>query len=106
MTQYMQEKIEKIERPTTAWVLFALAFVFVSAYAYFVNGAIGNIISAGEMQTNITELSSAVCISEGELLAAETAINMEYARARGFQESPTGAVYVAKRHSASLSLNK
>lgn len=106
MTQYMQEKIEKIEQPTTAWILLALVFVSVSAYAYFVNGTIGNIISAREMQTSVTELSSAVGGLEGELLAAKTVIDMEYARILGFQESLAGPVYVAKRPSAELSFNK
>ena len=46
MTQYVQEKVEKMENSVVAWVFLSLIITLSCVYAYFLNGTIQNIVEA------------------------------------------------------------
>lgn len=106
MTQYVQAKIEKMEQPVAAWILISIMFVLVCAYAYFVNGAIANIVAAKDMQDEFVQLAGSVGNLERQFLTTKTGINMEYAYSRGLRESPAGPIYITKQPYLSLSFNR
>ncbi len=106
MTQYVQEKIEKVEQPMTTWALLVMAVVLAYAYAYFINSAIANVVFAKETETSIAEFSSSISSMEGELFSAKAGINIEYARTMGFAEPAAGPVYILRQPSVSLSFNR
>ncbi|MEK7607856.1 MAG: hypothetical protein AAB484_02980 [Patescibacteria group bacterium] len=106
MTQYVQAKIETMEQPMTAWIFLSIAFLFISAYVYFVNGAITYIVATKNMHAEIAQLASSVGNLEGQFLSTKTEINIEYARSIGFIESLVEPTYIAKRPSISLSFNR
>lgn len=106
MTQYVQERVERIERPVTAWALLAIIFGLVCIYAYFVNGAIMNAVLAKEMRAEISSLTSSVGSLEAEYLAAKSSVSLESALASGFGESQSDTIYIAKRATTPLSFNR
>lgn len=106
MTQYVQERVERMERPVTAWALLAIIFALICVYAYFVNGAIVNAVLAKEMRTEISSLTSSVGTLEAQYLALKSDVNLEEALASGFSESESDTIYVAKRGAAPLSFNR
>jgi len=106
MTQYVEAKIENIERPITAWILLSVAFMLICAYAYFVNGAISNIVASKDMQSNVAELASKIGSLESEFLAAKSLVNAEYVESMGFEKSNVDTIYIAKKSVAALSFNK
>jgi len=106
MTQYVEAKIEKMESPTTAWIFLSVAFLFVCAYAYFVNGAISNIVASNSMRANIVELTSKIGSLESEFLTAKANIDMGYVESMGFSKSNVDTVYITKKSVAALSFNK
>lgn len=105
MTQYVHEKVQTMERPTTVWLLLAIAFLLVAAYGYFVNSAIVNIVSTKGMQAKIAELTSTVGSLEAEYLAAKSSLTMDDARALGLSEAGSQISYVA-RSAQAFSVNR
>jgi hypothetical protein len=105
MTQYVQAKIETIEQPFTAWAILSVVFLLLCAYAYFVNGAISNIVSAKDTQAEISQLVGEISGLESQYLATKESIQSEYSMRYG-SNLDTYAVYVAKKGTASLSFNK
>jgi hypothetical protein len=106
MTQYVQERVEKLEKPVTAWILLSIIISFAFVYAYFVNGAVANIVSAKEMRTQISTLTSSLGELEANYLAAKSDVNLEYAHSLGLVDSASSIVYISKTTQASLSFNR
>jgi hypothetical protein len=106
MTQYVQEKVIKMENPVTAWALFSLIVGLVFVYAYFVNGTIQNIVEAKDMRVKISALTSSIGNLEASYLEKKGEITLEYAHSKGFVESSSSALYIAKKSEASLSFNR
>lgn len=106
MTQYVEAKIENLERPMTAWILLSVAFLFVCAYAYFVNGTISNIVASNEMRSDIVELTSKIGNLESEFLLAKAGIDIAYVESMGFSKSKIDTIYISKKSVAALSFNK
>ncbi len=105
MTQYVAERVERLESPITAWILIVMIFALTCMYAYFVNGAVANIVEAKDMRAQISNITSSVGSLEAEYLAMKSDINLEYAHSLGYAES-AGTVYVAKSGPSSLSFNR
>lgn len=107
MTKYVQEKVERLEHPITAWALFALACVLVGVYAYFVAGAIGNAVEARDMRAIASQIASSVSVLESKYIAVKSSIDLEQARSLGFAEPVSDAIYISRSASvAALSLNR
>jgi hypothetical protein len=105
MTQYVQENIVKIEKPITAWVLLGIIVSLAFAYALFINAAVANIVSAKDMQSKMTSLTSSVSNLESTYLSSKSSINLEYALSLGFKEAKGDIIYVASGQARSLSFN-
>lgn len=106
MTQYVKEKVEKMEQPITAWILLGLIGTLACAYAFFVSLAIANAVSAKDMASQASFLSASVGELEAEYLAAKSSINLDYAISLGFSESKSDTIYIAKKGASPLSLNR
>ncbi|HVU06889.1 MAG TPA: hypothetical protein VHE10_03845 [Candidatus Paceibacterota bacterium] len=106
MTQYVQEKVERLEHPLTAWALLGVIVALVLAYACFINMTIANIVATKATQTKITALTSSVSSLESAYLAAKSAITMDDALAQGFKPSSFDPVYISKANAGSLSFNR
>lgn len=106
MTQYVQEKVAYMERPITSWALVGMIVALVFSYAYFVNGAIVNIVATKDMQVEISDLTSEVGNLEAQYLSAKSALSLDDARTLGFIESRADASYIAKRPVGALSFNR
>jgi hypothetical protein len=105
MTQYVKEKVAKIEQPVTAWILIGVIGALACAYAFFVSMAIANAVSAKEVSAKTAVLTTTVGDLEAEYLAAKSSVDLAYARTLGFEESKSGTIYIAKK-GPSLSINK
>lgn len=105
MTRYVREKVERIETPWVAWALVGVVACLLLAYAYFLSGAVSNMVVAKDMRAEIVALTSATSGLESEYLAKKSSLDLAYARSIGFTES-NEALYIAKRPSAPLSLNR
>lgn len=103
MTQYVKEKVEKIERPITAWILISCISVLAFMYVFFVAGAIMNAVAAKNTSSEVASVSAAVSDLESKYLAAKSSIDLEYAKSMGFFESKSDTIYIAKK-GTSLSL--
>lgn len=107
MTQYVQQKVASMERPVTVWILIGVAFALLFSYAYFVNGAIMNIVASKDMQAKISVLTSSVGDLESAYLAAKSTVTIEYARSLGFSEAKAGSYsYIAKKSASPLTFNR
>jgi hypothetical protein len=106
MTQYVQQKVAYMERPVTAWALTGMIALVAFSYAYFVNGAIVNIVATKDMQVRISDLTSQVGNLETEYLAAKSSLSMDEAATLGFAPAGTDVAYVAKTSSSALSFNR
>jgi hypothetical protein len=106
MTQYVQERVARLETPVTAWVLLSMIFALSCIYAYFIHGAIGNIVATKGMSSQISAVTSVIGNLEASYLAAKTSVSLEYAMASGFEVSKSDTIYVTKRSPASLSFNR
>ncbi|MBX4209199.1 hypothetical protein KW799_00665 [Candidatus Parcubacteria bacterium] len=106
MTQYVQEKVERFERPITSWALLGVIFAFVFAYAYFINATISNIVATKDMQSKLGALTSSVSGLESRYLAAKSSLTKDDAFAMGFTEPKGEPVYVSKVSIGSLSFNR
>ncbi|MBI5134131.1 MAG: hypothetical protein HZA81_01980 [Candidatus Taylorbacteria bacterium] len=105
MTQYVQERVEKMERPVIAWSLLGAIFALLLCYAYFINGAVSNMVAAKALRGDILALTSKAGSIEAEYMAKKSSIDLAYAHSLGYKES-SDAVYVAKRPTAPLSFNR
>ena len=105
MTQYVQERVERLERPLIAWSLLGVVFALLVAYAYLINGAVSNMVSAKAMRAEIVALTSKTSALESEYMAKKSSVDLAYAHSLGLQEA-TDAIYVAKKQAAPLSLNR
>ncbi len=106
MTQYVQEKVEKLERPVTAWVLLGAIIALVFVYASFINATIMNIVATKGMQASATALTASVSGLESRYLAAESAFTMDDALAMGFTASSGDIVYISKANASALTFNR
>lgn len=106
MTQYVQEKVEKMENPVTAWILVTLVVTLSCVYAYFINGTIQNIVAAKEMRAEITTLTSSVGALEADYLAQKSVLDLPYAHALGFSDGSQSITYIEKKSDVSLSFNR
>jgi hypothetical protein len=106
MTQYVNEKVEKIERPAFMWFLFGVIGVLGSFYAFFVAGAIANVIEAKDITSNVALVTSTIGELESKYLFAKSSIDLEYAKSEGFSASQSGTIYIAKQGSAAISFNR
>lgn len=104
MTKYVQEKVERIERPWIAWALVGAVFALLLSYAYFINGAVANMVAAKSLRSDIVALTSKTGSLESEYLAKKSTIDLAYAHSLGLKEA-SEPVYVAKKASA-LSFNR
>lgn len=106
MTQYVEEKVERIEHPITSWALLAVIVCMVFAYAGFINATISNIVSTKDMQVRVGALTTSVSSLESSYLAAKSTITLEGALAQGFVPSKSDAVYISRASAGSLSFNR
>jgi len=106
MTQYVTEKVEKLENPITAWALLGLIIMSVLAYGMFINGIISNTIAAKDTQAKISLLTASVSSLESDYLAAKSDITLDSALALGFAPASGDTIYVPKASVASLSINR
>ena len=106
MTQYVQERVEKMESPITAWILLSLVITLSCVYAYFINGTIQNIVEAKDMRTKISTLTSSVSGLETDYIAQKSSLDLAYAHEVGFSDGSQSTVYIAKKSEPSLSFNR
>lgn len=106
MTQYVREKVEKMENPVVAWTLVSLIVMLACVYAYFVNGTIQNIVAAKDLRSNISTLTSSIGNLETEYLAAKSGVDLAYAQEQGFVSGESSTIYVAKKTDSSISFNR
>lgn len=106
MTQYVKEKVEKIERPITAWALLIVIGILGCAYGFFVAGAIANALAAKDMTAQASSLTASLGELESKYLSAKSSIDLSYAKSNGFLESAAGTIYISKAKTPSLSLNR
>lgn len=106
MTQYVTAKVQKLEKPLTAWVLLAIICLLVSVYVCFVAGAVTNALAAKDMQSQIGALTSSIGGLESQYLAIKSSITLDAALAAGYVEPKGTIVYVPKAASESLSFNR
>ncbi|HVT74998.1 MAG TPA: hypothetical protein VHD69_01085 [Candidatus Paceibacterota bacterium] len=106
MTQYVQEKVERLEHPVTAWALLGIIIALVLTYACFINMTIANIVATRATQATIAALTSSVSGLESTYLAAKATVTMDEALAQGFKASSGDPVYISKADGGSLSFNR
>jgi hypothetical protein len=106
MTQYVQEKVARLENPVTAWMLLSVIVALLFAYAYFVNGTIQNIVEAKDMKAKISSLTSSVSNLESEYLAERSTMSLSYAKSLGYSESSVNPIYIQKKGQSSISFNR
>lgn len=106
MTQYVQEKVEKIENPVTAWILLSLVIALACVYSYFVNGTIQNIVAAKDIRAEVSSLTSSLGKLEAQYLAKKSTVNEEYAKVFGYKDGSASTRYIIKGSQASLSFNR
>jgi len=106
MTQYVNEKVQKMEQPKIAWAMLFMVCILAAVYALFVSRAILNVVEAKAVTSEISLITTKVGQLESEYLAAKSSVDLDYAHSLGFAESKSDTIYIAKSGSASLSLNK
>jgi uncharacterized membrane-anchored protein YitT (DUF2179 family) len=106
MTQYVQEKVAKMENPVVAWVLVSLILMLACVYAYFVNGTIQNIVEAKGLRTKISAVTSLNGSREAEYLAAKSSVDLTYAQTLGMISGEESTVYITKKSDSSISFNR
>ena len=106
MTQYVNAKVEKIERPITAWLLLGLIGLLGSTYAFFLAGAIANVIEAKDVTANVAIVANTISELEAEYLSTKSAVDLDYAKSEGFTEAHSVTIYIAKQAGSELSLNR
>ncbi|HEU5114946.1 MAG TPA: hypothetical protein VFT82_04245 [Candidatus Paceibacterota bacterium] len=106
MTQYVQEKVARLEQPITAWVLLGIIGVLTIAYGCFINATITNIVSTKTIQAKIASLTPSVSALESRYLAAKSSITMDDALADGFSQSNADPIYISRATAGSLSFNR
>ncbi len=106
MTQYVTERVERLENPVTAWALLGMIVASILAYGIFINGIIANTVAAKESQAKANALTSSVSSLESAYLAAKADITLDSALAQGFSPASSDVAYVSKASAASLSFNR
>lgn len=106
MTQYVQEKVEKLEQPITAWAILAVIGVLLCAYAFFIHATISNIVATKNLQSQVSSLTSSVSNLESKYMALKSDITVDGALAMGFSQPKTDAVYISRVAANSLSFNR
>jgi hypothetical protein len=80
----INKKINAEQSKTVIWCLFALIFLSVISYGYFVRLAVVNIVDRQEMEKEIAVTRSKVLELESEYVKAKSEVTEEIARGRGF----------------------
>lgn len=106
MTQYVQEKVERLEHPVTSWVLLGLIVSMSLMYALFINSTISNIVATKDLQSQVSQLTSSVSDLESQYMAAKASVTAEYASAHGFAQPKSDTIYVSRANVGSLSFNR
>ncbi len=106
MTQYVQEKVAKMENPVVAWVLVSLILMLSCVYAYFVNGTIQNIVEAKDLRAKISAVTSSNGSLEAQYLAEKSSVDLAYAHSLGMVAGEGATVYIAKKSDTSISFNR
>ena len=106
MTQYVNEKVERLEQPVTAWVLLGVIAMLIFAYAGFINATIAKIVAAKDMQSQVVSITSSVSDLESKYLAAKSAVTVGDALAMGFIQPTSDTTYISKVSVNSLSFNR
>jgi len=106
MTQYVQEKVERLENPITAWILLGVITVMVCAYGLFINATISNIVATKDLQSKVATLTMSVSDLESEYLAVKSSVTADYALAQGLVTPKSEAIYISRASSGSLSFNR
>jgi hypothetical protein len=106
MTQYVQEKVEKLETPVTSWVLLGLIVAMSFAYACFINATIANIVATKDMQSKVSVLTTSVSSLESTYMAAKASVTADYALAQGFSQPKSDIIYISRANVGSLSFNR
>jgi fucose 4-O-acetylase-like acetyltransferase len=106
MTQYVQERIVKMETPYMAWMLVVMIFAFVLCYAFFVNAAIANIVATKDMQAEVSAITSSVATLEATYLAAQSSLVPESSVIAEVSPASSDTLYIAKAPAESLSFNR
>lgn len=83
-TRSISNKIYGIERRLCLG-FFALAFVLLALYGYFVGKSIINVVVREEVEIHIAEVNSRISDLESSYIAKKNAINLDFAYAQGFK---------------------
>lgn len=106
MTQYVQEKVERLENPVTAWALLGLIGVMALVYAAFINATISNIVATKDLQSKVAVLTTSVSDLESQYLSAKSSVTADLAVAEGFSSPKSDPIYISRATSGSLSFNR
>lgn len=106
MTQYVQEKVERLENPVTAWVLLSLITVMIFVYAAFINATISNIVATKDLQSKVAVLTTSVSDLESQYLSLKSTVTSDYALSQGFSQPQSDTVYISRATVGSLSFNR
>ncbi len=88
MTEYVRERIEKIETPMITWALLGVFGCLLVSYAYFINATIANAISRTHLEKEVSMITSSLGEKEAEYLGLKKNISLAYAQSLGFVEAP------------------
>lgn len=89
-------KIIFIFQKKILWSVLALLILTVGVYAYFVNGAIFNIVERQNVLRELSSLTSSVSELESDYSIVRNTLTQEHARTLGFDE-PKKKVFVSEK---------